>query len=122
MSKTHNADEVCPIIEKHKRNETAKVWFSGKVVRALKTFDERASLVGALGDEINQIPSDYIPYLLLDYRQMRFVCATLWSEEENSFLMEIDVAAEAVQVGEVFVSANENNEFDEEDFESVTVH
>jgi len=52
MSETHNADEVCPIIEKHKRNETAKVWFSGAVVRALKTYDERASLVGALGDEL----------------------------------------------------------------------
>ena len=122
MSETHNADEVCPIIEKHKRNETAKVWFSGAVVRVLKTYDERASLVGALGDEINQISSDYIPYLLLDFKQMTFVCATLWSEEENSFLMEIDVAAEAVQVGEVFVSANESNEFDEEDFASVTVH
>jgi hypothetical protein len=122
MSETHNADEVCPIIEKHKRNETAKVWFSGAVVRAFKTYDERASLVGALGDEINQISSDYIPYLLLDFRQMTFICATLWSEEEEIFLMEIDLAAEAVQVGEVFVPVNENNEFDEEDFEPVTVH
>ena len=122
MSKTHNADDARPIIEKHKRNETAKVWFSGAVVRALKTYDERASLVGALGDEINQIPSDYIPYLLLDFRQMTFVCATLWSEEEEIFLMEIDLAAEAVQVGEVFVPVNENDEFDEEDFEPVTVH
>ena len=122
MSETHNADEVCPIIEKHKRNETAKVWFSGAVVRALKTYDERASLEGALGDEINQIPSDYIPYLLLDYRQMTFVCATLWSEEEEIFLMEIDLAAGAVQVGEVFVPANGNNEFYEEGFEPVTVH
>ena len=80
------------------------------------------SLVGALGDEINQIPSDYIPYLLLDYRQMTFVCATLWSEEEEIFLMEIDLAAGAVQVGEVFVPANGNNEFYEEGFEPVTVH
>ena len=46
MSETHNADEVCPIIEKHKRNETAKVWFSGAVVRALKTYDERAVSCG----------------------------------------------------------------------------
>ena len=35
---------------------------------------------------------------------------------------EIDLAAGAVQVGEVFVPANENNEFDEEGFEPVTVH
>ena len=122
MSETHNADEVCPIIEKHKRNETAKVWFSGAVVRALKTYDERAALVGALGDEINQIPSDYIPYLLLDYRQMTFVCATLWSEEEEIFLMEIDLAAGAVQVGEVFVHENQNHEFDEVKIEPATVH
>ena len=122
MSETHNADDVCPIIEKHERNETAKVWFSGAVVRALKTYDERASLVGALGDEINQISSDYIPYLLLDFRQMTFVCATLWSEEEDSFFMEIDLAAGAVQVGEVFVPENENNGLDEEHLEPVTVH
>lgn len=122
MSKTHNTDDVCPIIEKHKRNETAKVWFSGAVVRAFKTYDERASLVGALGDEINEISSDYIPYLLLDFKQMTFICATLWSEEEEIFLMEIDLAAEAVQVGEIIVPVNENYEFNEEGSETVTVH
>ena len=122
MSETHNADELRPIIEKHKRNETAKVWFSGAVIKALKTYDERASLVGALGDEINQISSNYIPCLLLDFKQMTFVCATLWSKEEEIFLMEIDLAAGAIQVGEVFAPVNENNEFDEEDFEPATVH
>jgi len=122
MSETHNADDVCPIIEKHKRNKTAKVWFSGTVVRALKTYDERASLVGALGDEINQIPSDYVPYILLDFKQMSFVCATLWSEEDGIYLMEIDMAAEAVQIGELVVPENQDHEFDEEHFEPVTVH
>ena len=122
MSETHNADDVCPIIEKHRRNETAKVWFSGPVVRAFKTYDERASLVGALGDEINQIPSDYVPYILLDFKQMSFVCATLWSEEDGIYLMEIDMAAEAVQIGELVVPENQDHEFNEEQFEPVTVH
>ena len=45
MSKTHDADNVCPIIEEHKRKQTAKVWFSGEVVKAFTTYDERASLV-----------------------------------------------------------------------------
>ena len=63
-----------PIIERHKRKQTAKVWFSGEVVKAFGNYDERASLVGALGDEINQIPSNYIPYILLDFQQMTFVC------------------------------------------------
>ena len=122
MSKTHNADNVCPIIEEHKRKQTAKVWFSSAVSKAFKTYDERASLVGALGDEINQIPSDYVPYILLDFKQMTFVCATLWSEEEGIYLMEIDLAAEAVQVGEVCVPENENHKSDEEHFEPVTAH
>ena len=78
--------------------------------------------MGALGDEINQIPSDYVPYILLYFKQMTFVCATLWSEEEGIYLMEIDMAAQAVQVGEVFVPENENHEFDEEQLEPVTVH
>ena len=122
MSETHNADNVCPIIEEHKRKQTAKVWFSGEVVKAFGSYDERASLVGALGDEINQIPSDYVPYILLDFKQMTFVCATLWSEEDGIYLMEIDMAAEAVQVGELVVPENQDHEFDEESFEPVTVH
>jgi len=111
-----------PIIEEHKRKKTAKVWFSGAVAKTFKTYDERASLVGALGDEINQIPSDYVPYILLDFKQMTFVCATLWSEEDGIYLMEIDMAAQAVQVGEVFVYENENHEFDEEKIKPATVH
>ena len=122
MSETHNADNVCPIIEEHKRKQTAKVWFSGEVVKAFGSYDERGSLVAALGDEINQIPSDYVPYILLDFKQMTFVCATLWSEEDGIYLMEIDMAAEAVQVGELVVPENQDHEFDEESFEPVTVH
>ena len=68
MSGTHNADEVCPIIEEHKLRNTAKVWFSAEVVRAFKTYDERVPLVDALGDEINEIPSDYIPYAVDQYQ------------------------------------------------------
>lgn len=111
-----------PIIEEHKYKKTAKVWFSGAVAKTFKTYDERASLVGALGDEINQIPSDYVPYILLDFKQMTFVCATLWSEEDGIYLMEIDMAAQVVQVGEVFVYENENHEFDEVKIEPATVH
>ena len=122
MSATHNVDDVCPIIEEHKRKQTAKVWFSGTVARVFKTYDERAPLVGALGDEIHQIPSDYVPYILLNFKQMTFVCSTLWSEEEGIYLMEIDMAAEAVQVGELVVPENQEHEFDEESFEPVTVH
>ena len=122
MSETHNADDVCPIIEEHKRKQTAKVWFSGEVVKAFGSYDERASLVAALGDEINQIPSDYVPYILLDFKQMTLVCSTLWSEEEGIYLMEIDMAAQAAQVGDVFVHEIENHEFDEEQLEPATVH
>ena len=122
MSETHNADNVCPIIEEHKRKQTAKVWFSGEVVKAFGSYDERASLVAALGDEINQIPSDYVPYILLDFKQMTLVCSTLWSEEEGIYLMEIDMVAEAVQVGELVVPENQDYEFDEEQLEPATVH
>ena len=83
MSETHNADNVCPIIEEHKRRNTAKVWFSSAVAKTFKTYDERASLVAALGDEINQIPSDYISYILLNFKQMTFVCSTLWVKKKE---------------------------------------
>ena len=122
MSDTHNADEVCPIIEDHKCKDNAKVWFSDAVLRVFKTYDERAALVQALRDEVNKIPSNYIPYIMLNFRQIAFVCGALWSEEKDLYLMEIDMAAEAVQVGELVVPENQDHEFDEESFEPVTVH
>ena len=122
MSGTHNADEVCPIIEEHNCRNIAKVWFSAEVVRAFKTYDERAPLVDALGDEIKEIPSDYIPYIVLNFQQMTFVCATLWNAEEEVYLMEIDVATRAIQVGEISTLDDEKYNFDEEIHEPVTVH
>ena len=122
MSETHNADEVCPIIEEHKLRKTAKIWFSAEVVRVFKTYDDRASLANALVDEINQIPSDYIPYIMLNFQQMTFVCATLWNVEEEVYLMEIDVATRAIQVGEISTLDDEKYNFDEEIHEPVTVH
>ena len=122
MSGTHNADEVCPIIEEHNCRNTAKVWFSAEVVRVLKAYDERAPLVDALGDEIKEIASDYIPYIVLNFQQMTFVCATLWNAEEEVYLMEIDVATRAIQVGEISTLDDEKYNFDEEIHEPVTVH
>ena len=117
MSGTHNADEACPIIEEHKRRNTAKVWFSAEVVRALKTYDERALLVDALGDEINEIPSDYIPYIVLNFQQMTFVCATLWNAEEEVYLMEIDMASRAIQVGEISTPQDKNYQLEDDSCE-----
>jgi hypothetical protein len=117
MSGTHNADEACPIIEEHKRRNTAKVWFSAEVVRAFKTYDERAPLVDALGDEIKEIPSDYIPYIVLNFQQMTFVCATLWSEEEGVNLMEIDMASQAIQVGEISAPQDKNYQLEDDSCE-----
>jgi hypothetical protein len=122
MSKTHNADNVCPVIEEHRRKQTAKVWFSGAVVRVFKTYDDRVALVNALGDEINEIPSEYVPYLLLDFRQMTFVCATLWSEKEGIYYMEIDMAGEAVQLGEIPSLDNPNETSGDEELKPATLH
>ena len=117
MSETHNADEVCPIIEEHKLRKTAKIWFSAEVVRVFKTYDDRASLANALVDEINQIPSDYIPYIMLNFQQMTFVCATLWSEEEGVYLMEIDMASKAIQVGEISAPQDKNYQLEDDNCE-----
>ena len=122
MSKTHNADEVCPVIEDHRRKKTATVWFSGAVVRVFKTYADRVPLVNALGDEFNRIPSEYVPYILLDFRQMTFVCAVLWSEEEGIYFMEIDMAAEAVQLGEVTLPDKVVGVSDDEDVEPAAMH
>ena len=122
MSKTHNAGNVCPIIEEHRRKQTAKVWFSGAVVRIFKTYDDRSALVNALGNEINEIPSEYVPYLLLDFRQMTFVCATLWSEKEGIYYMEIDMAGEAFQLGEITSLDNPNDTSGDEELKPATLH
>ena len=122
MSDTHNADEVCPIIEDHKCKDNAKVWFSDAVLRVFKTYDERAALVQALRDEVNKIPSNYIPYIMLNFRQIAFVCGALWSEEKDLYLMEIDMAVKAIQVGQISASEDGKNKVDEKICEPATVH
>ena len=122
MKQTHHTDKPCPIIEHHKSKETAKVWFSGTVAQVFNTYDQRSLLVAALGDEINQIRADYIPYILLDFQQMTFVCATLWSEQEQMFLMEIDLAVEAREVCKISSQYINDGVLNDEDIETTTVH
>jgi hypothetical protein len=59
---------------------------------------------------------------LLDFQQMTFVCATLWSEQEQMFLMEIDLAVEAREVCKISSQSINDGVLNDEDIETTTVH
>ena len=121
MTENHENEGVCPIIEEHRRKETASVLFWPAVVELFPSFEERGGLVDALEDEINSIPSDVIPYGTLSYQQLLFVSQSRWDEEEEMYFMNIDLAAGCVEVGHVLDNLNESS-IEEELFSNETVH
>ena len=113
MSKAHDNQFACPIIEKHRRRELAEVAFAADVVSAFKTYEERSKLVDAVGDEINKVPSDYIPFGVFVFKGFTFIYASIWSESHDMFFMEIKLASKMLQVGTAF--AYHDFEFNEEE-------
>ena len=82
------------VCEMHSRHQDALVWFSPSVVSIYEDYDSRHELTIAVHDEINTIPSDYIPYGTVTFKDMLFVYNTIWFEEESYWCTTIDLAAE----------------------------
>ena len=73
MGKTHVVGEIGPIIEDHYPNNQAKIWFSAPVVTCFGTYEKRCELTIALKKEINNIPSDYVPYGTFIFNELVFI-------------------------------------------------
>ena len=101
MSTTQAGGDARPLIETHRRKESASVLFTPLVVEKFPDFESRKCLVEALADEINTIPSDIIPYGSLFYRDMIFVYQSRWDEEENMFFIAVDLATHAIEIGQI---------------------
>ena len=112
MSKAHYDEVTGLFIEEHQRNKLARVSFTVSVMDKYSTFEERAKLVNALGDEINEIPADWIPYGTFFRDGRMFVYASGWDEEDQMFYMLIDLAQAARLVG--FIPEGEEENLDEE--------
>ena len=121
MSENHDNEGVCPIIEEHRSKETASVLFWPAVVELFPSFEERAELVKALGDEVSSIPSDVIPYGTLSYRQLFFVYQSRWDTDEGMYFMNINLAASCVEVGHVLDNFDDIS-IEEKLFSNETVH
>ena len=98
MSKAHDNQFACPIIEKHRRRELAEVAFAADVVSTFKTYEERSKLVDAVGDEINKVPliDNFGVFVFKDFT---FIYASIWSESHDMFLMEINSQVKCCQLG-----------------------
>jgi len=82
------------VCEMHSRRSDALVWLSPSVVSIYEDYDNRHTLTNAVGDEINTIPSDYIPYGMVFFNEAQFVYNAIWFEEENYRCIEIDLGVE----------------------------
>ena len=124
MSNTHKNEEVRHLIEEHKRNALASILFTAPVVELFNTYQKRRELVDALGDEINSIPSDVIPYGTLFYNELVFVFRAAWDEAQDKWFAEIDLATHMTEIAEVFLPHSPEHPADdyEEDEELATIH
>lgn len=115
MSKAHYDEVTGLFIEEHRRKKLAKVSFTGSVMDKYSTYEERAELVNALGDEINEIPADWIPYGTFFHDGRMFVYSSGWDEENRMFYMLIDLAKTASIVGFIPDGEMENEDSNRED-------
>ena len=124
MSNAHKNEETRHLIEEHKRNASASILFTAPVVELFNTYQKRHELVDALGDEINSIPSDVIPYGTLFYNELVFVFRAAWDEAQDKWFAEIDLATGMTEIGEVFIPHSPENPADdyEEDKDLATIH
>ena len=89
---------VCEIRTCH---SDALVLFTPSVVQVFDDYDKRQLLSNAAGDEINKIQSCVIPYGTFDFKQMMFVYSAFWSDEDNRWEIDIDLAAKMEIVGHI---------------------
>ena len=108
MSTPQAEGDARPLIETHRRKESASVLFTPPVVERFPDYESRKGLVEALADEINTIPSDIIPYGSLFYRDMIFVYQSRWDEEENMFFIAVDLATHAIEIGQIELPEEED--------------
>lgn len=102
MSEAHTNEELQQFIEEHQNSTKASVLFTPSVLEIFKDLKDRELLVAALSDEIQNIPTDYIPYGSFDFKQLYFVYRAGWSEEESKWFIHLDLATQMVKVGEIF--------------------
>ena len=97
------------------------MFFRGMTSSEVMELLEGGELFDALGDEIDSIPSDVIPYGTLTYRQLLFVYQSRWDADEEMYFMNIDLAAGCVEVGHVLDNFDDIS-IEEKLFSNETVH
>ena len=120
MSTPQAKGDVRPLIDTHRRKDSASVLFTPPVVERFPDYKSRKCLVEALADEINTIPSDIIPYGSLFYRDMIFVYQSRWDEEEKMFFIAVDLATRAIESGQIELPEEEDEAVS--DNSPVTLH
>ena len=99
MSKAHYDEETGLFIEDHPKQKMVKAYFTPMAVEEFATFGERTKIVDILLEEISEIPSDWIPYGTFFYDEWMFVYSSAWDEEEQRYVLLIDLASTGQIVG-----------------------
>ena len=99
MSKAHYDEETGLFIEDHPKQKMVKAYFTRPAVEEFATFSERTKIVDVLFNEVSKIPSDWIPYGTLFHGEWMFVYSSAWDEEEQRYVLLIDLASTGQIVG-----------------------
>ena len=78
-------DQWSPFNRGSMKDVRKHLYFSTPPVTDLfKSYDQRSELVNAIGDEINRVPANFIPYGCIVFKSLMFVYQSFWNEEEDS--------------------------------------
>ena len=99
MSKAHYDEETGLFIEDHPKQKMVKAYFTRSTVEEFATFGERTKIVDVLFKEVSKIPSDWIPYGTFFHDEWMFVYSSAWDEEEQRYVLLIDLASTGQIVG-----------------------
>ena len=99
MSKAHYDEATGLFIEDHPKQKMVKAYFTPPAVEEFSTFGERTEVVDALLEAISKIPSDWIPYGTFFHDEWMFVYSSAWDEEDQQYVLLIDLASSGKIVG-----------------------
>ena len=99
MSKAHYDEETGLFIKDQPKQKMVKAYITRSTEEEFATFGERTKIVDVLFKEVSKIPSDWIPYGTFFHDERMFVYSSAWDEEEQRYVLLIDLAQTGQIVG-----------------------
>ena len=99
MSDAHYDQGSGLFIEAHPKHRMVKAHFTPPIMEQFAAYAERTAIVDTLLEKVSEIHSDWIPYGTFFHDEWMFVYSAAWDEEEQQYVLLIDLASTGQIVG-----------------------